>query len=207
MTNYQFLNNLTIFYVCFQLISDVTATKLISLWGLPVSITVLYFPITYILADILTEVYGLKIANQVLLKVLACSVLSGLVYQLAVFWPSVQGKELDLAFNTVLGSVPRVLFGGWLAVYFGGLANNYVMARIKSLTKGKFLWIRTITSTVIGEVVNTCIFFVIGLGGVIPTNIIVISIISSWLFKVTVEIIFTPVTYRIIEVLKQVENR
>jgi queuosine precursor transporter len=205
MTNYKFLNNLTIFYICFQLISDVTATKLIGLWSFPVSVTVLYFPITYILADILTEVYGFKIASQVLLKVLFCSVLSGLIYQIVVFLPSVQGTNLDSSFATVLGSVPRVLVGGWLAIYFGGIVNNYLLSKIKTFTKEKFLWIRTIVSTVFGELVNTFIFFIIGLGGVIPNNLILISIVSSWLFKVAVEIIFTPITYYIISYIKKHE--
>jgi queuosine precursor transporter len=206
MTNYKFLSQITILYVCFQLISDVTASKLVLLFGQPVSITVLYFPFTYIIADILTEVYGLKNANRVLLQVLFCSVLAGIVYQLAVFIPSVQGLQTDLSFQTVLGAVPRVLIGGWLAVYAGGVCNNYIMAVLKKFTNSKLLWLRTISSTIFGELVNTGIFFVIGLAGVIPDGILLQGILWSWVFKVCVEVLMTPVTYRVVGFLKRVER-
>jgi queuosine precursor transporter len=206
MSRYKFLSQITILYVCFQLISDVTASKLILLFGQPVSITVLYFPFTYIIADILTEVYGLKRANRVLLQVLFCSVLAGIVYQLAVFIPSVQGLQTDLSFQTVLGAVPRVLVGGWLAVWFGGLCNNYIMSLLKKYTNSKMPWLRTITSTVFGELVNTGVFFMIGLAGVIPDGILLQSILWSWIFKVCVEVVMTPVTYRVVEFLKSVEE-
>jgi queuosine precursor transporter len=202
MTNFKFLSQITIFYVCFQLISDVTASKLILLFGQPVSITVLYFPFTYIIADILTEVYGLKRANRILLQVLFCSVLAGIVYQLAIFIPSVQGLQTDLSFQTVLGAVPRVLVGGWLAVWLGGLCNNYIMSLLKKFTNSKMLWLRTITSTVFGELVNTGVFFMIGLAGVIPDEILLQSILWSWIFKVCVEVVMTPFTYRVVEFLK-----
>jgi queuosine precursor transporter len=206
MSRYNFLSQITILYVCFQLISDVTASKLILLFGQPVSITVLYFPFTYIIADILTEVYGLKNANKVLIQVLFCSVLAGIVYQLAVFIPSVQGVQTDLSFQTVLGAVPRVLIGGWIAVYTGGVCNNYIMSLLKKLTHSKLLWLRMITSTVFGELINTGVFFVIGLAGVIPDGVLLQSILWSWIFKVCIEVLMTPVTYRVVGFLKNVEH-
>jgi queuosine precursor transporter len=206
MTNYKFANIITTFYVTFQLISDVTASKIILLFGQPVSITVLYFPITYIIADILTEVYGLKIANKVLGQVLLSSIIAGIIYQLAVYIPSVQGQSVDLAYSTVLGVVPRVLIGGWLAVYLGGISNNYLLHKIKKITGQKYLWIRTITSTFAGELVNTAVFFVVALSGIIPNNLLLMSIIWSWVFKVAIEIIMTPVTYKIVNFLKKTES-
>jgi queuosine precursor transporter len=206
MINYKFLNYITIFYVTFQLISDVTASKIILLFGQPVSITVLYFPITYIIADILTEVYGLKTANKILRQVLISSIIAGLVYQLAVFLPSVQGTSVDSAFGIVLGSVPRLLIGGWMAVYMGGFCNNYLLHQIKKITGQKHLWIRTITSTFAGELVNTVVFFVVALSGIIPNNVLLQSIIWSWIFKVVVEIVMTPLTYKIVSYLKKSEQ-
>jgi uncharacterized integral membrane protein (TIGR00697 family) len=179
---------------------------LILLFGQTVSISVLYFPITYIFADILTEVYGFKNANKVLLQVLFCSVLSGLVYQLAVFIPSVQGYTIDTSFQNVLGTVPRVLIGGWLAVWSGGICNNYIMSLLKNITRSKFLWLRTISSTIAGEFINTLVFFIIGLAGIIPESILIQSIIWSWIFKVCLEVIMTPITYKIIGFLKKIEN-
>jgi queuosine precursor transporter len=115
----------------------------------------------------------------------------------------VQGAQTDLSFQTVLGAVPRVLVGGWLAVLTGGICNNYIMSSLKDISKSKWLWLRTISSTIVGELVNTVVFFVIGLAGVIPNDILVQSILWSWIFKVCVEIIMTPVTYQVIQFLRK----
>lgn len=131
---FRYLEWITVVYITFQLVSDVTAGKLISLFGFPVSITVLYFPVTYIFADVLTEVYGYARARSVLWKVMLSSIIAGLVYQLAVFLPPAPG--FDPAANEayrVLGVIPRVLVGGWLAVFAGEITNNFVLAKMKFL--------------------------------------------------------------------------
>lgn len=203
---YKYLGLITCLYVTFQLVSDVTAGKIVHLWLFPVSVTVLYFPVTYIFSDILTEVYGYARARSVLWTVMACSILAGLVYQLVVWLPPAAGFKSNEAYTTVLGSVPRILLGGWIAVFAGDILNNFVLAKMKIFTKGKFLWTRTIGSTFVGQFVNTICFYVIALYGVLPNELLVQSILTGWLLKVAVEIAFTPATYFVVGRLKRLEN-
>lgn len=205
-THYKYIGLITVLYVTFQLISDVTAGKIIQLWIFPVSATVLYFPITYIFSDVLTEVYGYAQARKVLWYVLISSIIAGLVYQFVIILPSATGFDAHDAYTRVLGIVPRVLIGGWIAVFVGEILNNYVLAKIKIWMRGKYLWIRTIASTVVGQCANTVLFYLIALYAVLPTNLLITSILSGWLIKVFVEILFTPITYKIINTLKKREN-
>lgn len=195
-----------ILYVTFQLISDVTAGKVILLGPAVVSVSVLYFPITYIVADILTEVYGFARARRALWFVMASSITAGLVYQLVVALPPGPGFSANEAYSTVFGAVPRILVGGWLAVFVGDYLNNFVMSKMKIWTKGRALWSRTIGSTIVGEGANTAIFYTIGLYGILPTDILISAILWGWLIKVLVEAILTPVTYAVISKVKRAEN-
>ena len=206
MKNYKYLGIITTLYIAFQLISDVTAGKIVQLGIFIVSATVLYFPITYIFSDILTEVYGYAKARSVVWQALLASVIAGLIYQLVVWLPPAIGFNANEAFSRVLGSVPRILLGGWIAVWAGGILNDYVMAKMKIWTRGKHLWMRTIGSTIIGEGVNTFLFYTIALYSVLPNNLLINSILSGWLLKTLVEVLFTPVTYWIVSKLKKSEN-
>jgi uncharacterized integral membrane protein (TIGR00697 family) len=206
MKQYKYLGIITVLYVAFQLISDVTAGKIVQLGIFTVSATVLYFPITYIFADVLTEVYGYAKARSVVWQVLAASVLAGLIYQLVVWLPPAMGFDAGDAYARVLGSVPRILIGGWIAVWVGGILNDYVLAKMKIWTNGKYLWTRTIGSTIVGEGANTVLFYTIALYSIIPNEILFASILSGWFLKVVVEIVFTPVTYVVVAKLKREEG-
>ena len=206
MKSYKYLGIITTLYIAFQLISDVTAGKIVQLGVFTVSATVLYFPVTYIFSDILTEVYGYARARSVVWQALLASIVAGLVYQLVVWLPPAVGFDANDAFTRVLGSVPRILLGGWIAVWTGGILNNYVLAKMKVWTRGKYLWLRTITSTIVGEGANTFLFYTIALYSVIPSNVLLNAILSGWFLKTLVEILFTPVTYYVVARLKQVES-
>ncbi len=104
--------------------------------------------------------------------VLLCSVLAGLLYQLAAVVPVAPGFTNGAAYTRVFGSVPRILFGGWIAVWAGGIANDYLLAKMKLFTQGKYLWTRTIGSTVVGEGINTLLFYGIALSGILPTSLL-----------------------------------
>ncbi|HEY2975316.1 MAG TPA: queuosine precursor transporter [Pyrinomonadaceae bacterium] len=204
--SYKYLGLITVFYVTMQLVSDVTAGKLISIGGYGVSVTVLYFPLTYIFADILTEVYGYAKARSVLWTVLFCSVIAGLTYQLVVFLPPAPGFDANEAYVRVFSQVPRILLGGWLAVFSGEILNDYVLAKLKILSKGRFLWVRTIGSTIVGQFANTLVFYTVGLYGVIPTALLVQAVLAGWILKTGVEIVMTPVTYYVVGFLKRSEQ-
>ena len=142
MKTYKYLGLITTLYIAFQLISDVTAGKIVQLGVFTVSATVLYFPITYIFSDILTEVYGYSKARSVVWQALLASVIAGLIYQLVVWLPPAIGFDANDAYTRVLGQVPRILVGGWIAVLVGGILNDYILAKMKIWTKGIFLWSR-----------------------------------------------------------------
>jgi len=203
---YKYLGIFTCLYIVFQLVSDVTAGKIISFFSFPVSVTVLYFPVTYIFADVLTEVYGYAKARSVLWIVMLSSILAGLLYILVVAIPPAATFNANDAYTRVLGQIPRILIGGWLAVFAGEISNDYVMAKLKILSKGKLLWTRTISSTIVGQLVNTIVFYVIGLYGILANNILFQAILTGWLLKVFVEVIFTPLTYMVVGWLKRNEG-
>lgn len=203
---YKFLGVITVLYVTLQLVSDVTAGKIIQLLWFPVSITVIYFPLTYIFADVLTEVYGYAVGRRVLWTVLLCSFLAAVLYQFVVYLPPAPGFEKNAGYVQVFGQVPRVVFGSWVAIFFGEIFNNFVMAKMKVWTEGKYLWSRLVASTVFGQFINTALFYSIALFGVLPTNLLIDSILSGWFIKVIVEVALIPVTYVIVAKLKKVEH-
>jgi queuosine precursor transporter len=192
--------------VTFQLISDATAAKIVLLFNFGVSITVLYFPFTYIISDIITEVYGYASARRILWYTLLASVLAGIFYQIAVAVPAAPFFDDGPAYKTVFGIIPRVLFGGWLAVFIGDISNNYVLAKLKVLTNGRFLWLRIIASTVVGQFLNTAVFYAVALGGVIPGDALFTGIIAGWAIKTVVEALLMPVTYLIVNKVKKYEK-
>jgi len=203
---YRFLGLFLSLNIAFQLISDATAGKIITVAGQGISVTVLYFPFTYLLADIITEVYGYAQARTILWYTLFASIIAGIFYQIAILVPAAPFFKHGDAYDIVFGVVPRVLVGGWLAVFSGEISNNYVMAKMKILTNGRFLWTRTIGSTIIGEGVNTAVFYVVALGGVLPTDQLFGGIFAGWIIKTLVETIMTPVTYIVINYLKKAEG-
>ncbi|MBI2618250.1 queuosine precursor transporter [Candidatus Kaiserbacteria bacterium] len=206
MKHYKLLGLLTALNIAFQLVSDVTAGKIIQLFIFPVSVTVLYFPIVYIISDVMTEVYGYARARLVTWLTLLSSVIAGIIYLIVAYLPSPEFFGASEAYATVFGIIPRVLIGGWIAVFAGDILNNYVLAKMKIWTKGKYLWMRTIGSTIFGQGANTILFYMIALSGILPANVLVISILSAWFLKVVVEAVLTPVTYYVVHKVKQIEG-
>jgi len=192
--------------IAFQLVSDATAGKIISVFGVGVSVTVIYFPVVYIISDVITEVYGYSVARTILWYTVIASVIAGTMYQIAIYVPSPDFFDNADAYRTVFNIVPRVLIGGWIAVFAGDISNNYVLAKMKIITGGKHLWTRTIGSTVIGQFVNTAVFYSIGLSGVLPFQELIMAVLAGWAIKTMVEIAMTPVTYGVVGWVKSVED-
>ena len=206
MNKFKLLTLFLVLNVAFQLISDATAAKIILILGFGVSVTVFYFPITYIISDVITEVYGYARARLVLYYTLIASIIAGVFYQIVVAIPSAPFFDGGEAYETVFGIVPRILIGGWLAIFAGDITNNYILAKLKVLTRGRLLWVRIITSTIVGQGVNTAVFYLVALSGVLPASMLVQSILAGWILKTIVEAVLIPVTYFVVRKVKEVEG-
>lgn len=169
---------------------------------------VLFFPISYVFGDVLTEVYGYARARRVIWAGFAglgfASLMTTIVVALppAPFWPH-QG-----AYEIAFGNTPRIVAASMLAYFCGEFVNSYVLARMKVATQGRWLWTRTIGSTIAGEAVDSALFYPLAFygAGIIPDDKLPLVMMAQFLTKVGVEVVFTPVTYRIVGFLKRVEN-
>jgi uncharacterized integral membrane protein (TIGR00697 family) len=186
----------------------------ISLFGVPLAFDAgtLLFPISYIFGDVLTEVYGYRRSRRVIWTGFACLAASSLVLWLVRImpgeagWSGTVGQE---AFVNVLGGMSSggIVVASLAGFFSGEFSNSFVLAKMKILTHGRFLWMRTIGSTLVGEAVDTAVFVAIAtLTGVFGWSIFVSLVITNYFFKCGVEAAMTPVTYRIVRLLKRSER-
>ena len=203
---YKYLGLLTALAITFKLLNDVTAGKLVQLGIFSVSAATIFFPITYILSDIFTEVYGYSKARSRVWLLLLCSVIAGIVYSIVAFLPPAVGFDANEAYVRVFSQVPRILVASWIAFFFGSIVNDFVLAKMKIWTKGKHLWTRTIGSTIFGEGVDTILFFTLAFYAIIPNSLLVSVVFSALFLKIAIEVVMTPITYKVIARLKKVEG-
>ena len=193
-------------FVAFLLISNIASTKILSLWIFTFDGGTLLFPLTYIFGDVLTEVYGFKKAKKAIWIGFFCALLMTIVLAIVQLLPPASGWENQAAFESILGMTPRIVAASLIAYLAGSFSNSIVLAKMKLITKGKMLWSRTIGSTIIGEGFDTALFCTIAFFGVLPTELLIAVIVSNYFFKVGVEALFTPITYKIINFLKKKEG-
>ncbi len=170
----------------------------------------LFFPISYIFGDVLTEVYGYAKARKVIWvgfgAMLFATVMSAVILHMPAAASEPYNEKLQPALELVFGGAWRIALGSILAFWAGDFANSYVLAKMKVLTRGRMLWTRTIGSTIVGQFVDSIVFYPIAFGGVWSGETIVKVIAFNWLFKVSVEACFTPVTYWVVGFLKRAER-
>ena len=188
------------------LISNITAVKLFSVGSIVLPTSALLFPITYIVGDIIAEVYGYKKARFVIILGFICNAFMVLFFALAIALPSASTWANQEAFATILGTTPRMFIASLSAFLLGSLSNAYIMDVIKKLTKGKKLWMRTIGSTIVGEALDTVVFVLIAFTGSVPSSVILTMIACQFVWKVSYEIIATPLTYVAINKYKKLEG-
>ena len=206
MTNsYRFVT-IVAFFVTSLLAANILIVKQISVLGLTLPAAIIIFPISYIFGDILTEVYGYPQARRVIWLGFFCNLLLVASIWLVGILPAAPTFEAQEAYDRILGNTPRFLIASFTAYLGGAFINAYVLARMKVMTKGKWLWTRTIGSTLLGEAVDSIIVLVIGFWGVLPTGVLMGMILWHWLFKSVYEIIATPLTYLIVNYLKTKEK-
>jgi uncharacterized integral membrane protein (TIGR00697 family) len=206
MQNYKFLNHIVLWNVFFAIICIPTAGKLIDIMGIPLSISIYYFPFVYIFADILTEVYGYAVARRVLWYCIFAQLVMIAIFEFVIVYPPSAVMTNNQSYVDVLSTAPRLVLFGTLAMFAGDIANNYVLARMKVWTNGRFISARFVISTLCGQMVNTAVFYIFGLWGMIPSRVLTKSILVASLAKVSVELILLPVTLKVSSWLKKVEN-
>lgn len=206
MHNYKLLNYIVLWNVFFAIICIPTAGKLIDIMGIPLSISIYYFPFVYICGDIMTEVYGYAIARRVLWYCIFAQVLTIAVFEFVILYPPSAVMTNNQSYVDVLSAAPRLVLFGTLAMFAGDIANNYVLAKMKVLTNGRYISWRFILSTLCGQTVNTAVFYVFGLWRIIPTRALTKSILAASVIKVAMELILLPITLKISLWLKRVES-
>ena len=193
-------------FIAFLIAANIIAVKLVSIAGLILPAAVVIFPVTYIFGDVLTEVYGFKRARLVIwVGFLANLVVVGAI-ALAQVLPAASFWKGQAAYVQILGQTPRILAGSFAAYLVGEFLNSMVLSRLKLATKGRFLWTRTIGSTLVGQAADSSIFITIAFAGTIPHGALLSLIVTQWLFKVAYEIAATPLTYLIVGYLKRRER-
>ena len=197
---------LGIVYMTCLLLSNLIAGKMMAIGSITLPAAVILFPITYILGDVFTEVYGFKNMRTIIWSGFACSAFAVLIYMITIALPHPGFWENQEAFATVLGTTPRVFIASLTGYLFGEFSNSMILSRLKVVTQGKKLWVRTILSTVVGEAFDTIIFISISFWGTMDNSILLQMMLYQYLFKVCYEVIFTPVTYAVVKWLKKVEN-
>lgn len=206
MRNYRFLNHIVIWNVFFAIICIPTAGKLIDVVGIPLSISIYYFPFVFIFGDILTEVYGYAVARRVLWYCIFAQLLAIVIFEFVIFYPPSRVMTNNQSYVDVLSAAPRLVLFGTLAMFAGDIANNYVLAKMKVWTSGRYISARFVASTLCGQMVNSAVFYIFGLWRMIPTRVLAKSILVATLTKVGVELLLLPVTLKVSLRLKRIED-
>ncbi len=193
-------------FVAVLLISNVASTKIMKLGPFTFDGGTILFPVSYIFGDILTEVYGYRRSRRVIWTGFLCTGLMAAVLAVVGALPPAEGWDNQAAYQAILGQTPRIVLGSLIAYFAGEFSNSYTLAKMKIWTGGRWLWTRTIGSTLIGEGVDTLLFVMIAFAGTMPGALLWSIIISNYVFKVGVEAVMTPVTYRVASFLKRVEH-
>ncbi|MEI6280497.1 MAG: queuosine precursor transporter [bacterium] len=204
--NYKYLSIISVFFVSVLLISNVASTKIVDLKYFVFDGGTLLFPLSYIFGDILTEVYGYKRSRGVIWLGFFMALLMSVVFIIVGKLPPASDWHNQTAYDAILGLTPRIVIASLIAYFFGEFSNSFILAKMKMWTKGKWLWTRTIGSTVVGELVDSMLFILIAFTGILPSSLLFTLIISNYIFKTAVEILFTPVTYKVVKFLKLKEE-
>jgi uncharacterized integral membrane protein (TIGR00697 family) len=194
-----------IFITCL-ITANIIAVKLVGVAGLVVPAAVIVFPISYIVGDVLTEVYGYQRARQVIWLGFFCNLIAVVAIWLGGLLPPASFWSGQAAYDQILGYTPRLLVASFLAYLAGEFANSFVLAKMKIFTKGRWLWTRTIGSTLVGEGLDSLVFISGAFLGTIPLAALGSAILTQWLVKCAYETLATPLTYAVVNFLKRQEG-
>ena len=198
----RFVLLVALFVTCL-IAANSTAVKLIAVFGLLLPAAIVIFPISYILGDVLTEVYGYRQARRVIWLGFACNLVVVATIWIGGVLPAAEFWDGQAAYERILGLAPRILLASFLAYLVGEFANAYVLAKMKIATQGRWLWARTIGSTLVGQGLDSLIFISLAFAGTIPTEALMGAVVTQWLVKSAYEALATPVTYAVVGHLKR----
>jgi len=203
--SYRFVVVAGVFITCL-LVANIIAVKLISVGGLFLPAAIIVFPVSYIFGDILTEVYGYRWARKVIWLGFFCNLLAVLAIWLGGLLPAAPVWGDQQAYSSILGYAPRLLVASFAAYVVGEFANSFVLAKMKVRTRGRWLWTRTIGSTIIGQGLDSTLFIIIAFAGTQSWGILGMMVLTHWLVKTGYEAVATPFTYAVVGYLKRKEN-
>jgi len=200
-----FIIVVALFVTCL-ITANIIAVKLISVFGLILPAAIIIFPISYILGDVLTEVYGYHQARRVIWLGFLCNLLLVIAILLGQTLPAASFWDGQAAYERILGYTPRILVASFLAYLVGEFSNSFVLAKMKIATNGRWLWTRTIGSTLVGQGFDSLVFITLAFVGTIPLAALLSAIITQWLAKSVYEAAVTPATYKVVKFLKRHEG-
>ncbi len=209
MKNYRYLDLITALFVVVLVVSNIASTKVVLFGPFTFDGGTLLFPLAYIFGDVLTEVYGYKRSRRVIWTGFFLLLLSTLTFGLVNALPAPSdefSQKSAEAFATILGLVPRIVLASLVAYWVGEFANSYILARLKVATQGRWLALRTIGSTLVGQGLDTAIFLLVAFYGVWDNSLLWTVFVSNYIFKVGIEVLFTPITYAVVGYLKRAEQ-
>ena len=206
LRNFRYYDILVHIFVVVLLISNLVGSKICAIGPFRISGAQLLFPITYIFGDVFTEVYGYGASRRAIWIGFFASGLLAVMGLFTVWLPPAPGWDGQAAFARVFNFVPRLIIASLAAFWCGEFANSFTLAKMKLLTNGRYLWTRTVGSTVVGQAVDTAVVMVLAFGGSLNAALIVNLILSGYLGKVLYEVAATPLTYWIVGFLKRREG-
>ncbi|MFA6427902.1 MAG: queuosine precursor transporter [Candidatus Magasanikbacteria bacterium] len=203
----RYLDLITTVFAVVLILSNITSTKIVSLTNwLNFDGGTILFPLAYIFGDILTEVYGYARARRVIWIGFLMNVVMVTVFWIVGKLPASAEWGMQSSYDAILGIVPRIVLGSLAAYLIGEFTNSFILAKLKIKTQGKLLWLRALGSTIIGQFLDTTIFLSIAFVGVLPWNLLWTIWLTNYIFKILVEVLLLPITYRVVAILKKKEE-
>ncbi len=203
--SWRFISCAGLFVTCL-LTANVVAAKLMIVGGLVLPAGIVIFPLSYVLADVLTEVWGYGAARRVIWLGFACNAVMVAAIWVGGALPPAPFWKGDAAYAEILGATPRLLGASFVAYLAGEFANAYVLAKLKIATRGRWLWVRTIGSTIVGEGLDSLVFVTLAFAGAVPAGVLAGIVAAQWGVKVLYETAATPLTYAAVGWLKRGEG-
>lgn len=203
---HKYLLPITAIFTATLLIANTLDVKIFMLFGLEMPAGIVIFPLAYLADDVLTEVYGFAVSRRVIWSGLAALLIMVLAYEIAMVLPSASFWNGQAAFTTTLGQVPRIVLASITAYFCGEFANSFVVAKLKVMMSGRFMAIRFVASTVVGQFLDSAIFVLIAFAGTFAPVELVQVTLSAWIVKAGWEFIALPITLPLVRWLKKAEN-